>query len=116
MASVQISSSPGYWMGKVDKITIDGYAIENIEVIFDSGTSLITMSSKDFNDLHQELSKKLVCPVESTLIGCLCGGSIRVPEMVVMIGSTPLVVPSERLWMNDTGTCILLVKVIEEDF
>lgn len=61
------------------------------------------MNTNYFNELYQELSMKLVYSVESGLIGCLCGGSIEVPGMIVMIGSTPLVIPSDRLWMNDTG-------------
>lgn len=96
-------SSETYWQIKVDSLTMNGQSVSSVlDVIIDSGTSLLVGSTSDVSAIASMLGAKPSMNGEYTID---CGGNH--PDFVVTVNGIKLTIPSSKYIMNMGSQCML---------
>lgn len=101
--------NPGYWQAYIDTASIAGIIFIGPSVIFDSGTSLIVVDSFSYTLIYTHYRSVGDC-IENGLITCTCSSLSALDSFYFVSNGKTLSVPSERLWAQESGQCVLLIE------
>ena len=96
-ASIPLSSQAGYWQATAPTMMVGTLGFSNMEVIFDSGTSLILPDSVSYSSIINYLTGLYKCKQVSEdnaqMLVCTCKSVTDMPAFSITIGGTVFVVP-----------------------
>ena len=114
--TVPVKSSPGYWESTASYINLGKFIGEKIDVIFDSGTSLIIADIGSYNSIYSSLKQQYNCLTYSGYIICPCADVNQMPSLLITFGQVNLGVPGNRMWEYSSGYCLLMMGSTTDNF
>lgn len=107
---INLDYSP-LWSVFFESVTIMGCYFSSVNLAFDTTESLIVTDSTSFTSIYMSAVEVLDgCTSNGILIECNCKEDGGLPALQIFDGNFLLTIPSERLWLKDSGKCTLLIK------